>query len=142
MPGRAVFAGALLALASVAGCGDTRQNASEVRVVADDYNFRAPDRLEEGPTTFVVENVGAEGHDFILGRMLEDVEVPELVEIPQTERDSLFQQIAKTLIIESGDTSRVTADLTPGSYAYLCLAQTEAGRSHAYQGMWGEFRVV
>lgn len=144
--GSEVRLGVTLALTFLAAScsGATPPEASLVDVVAVEYEFvGVPSQLPAGETTFVIRNDGGEGHDFILGRMLrEDAEVPEVIEVPQSERELLFRQSAETVIVEPGDTARLSVDVTEGRYAYLCLTTTEAGRTHAYHGMWGEVSVA
>jgi uncharacterized cupredoxin-like copper-binding protein len=129
-----------------ASCSETTTppDESQVDVVAVEYEFvGVSSQLPAGATTFVIRNDGGEGHDFIVGRMLrEDVEVPEVLEIPQPERERSFRQVAETVIVHPGETARLSVDLAEGRYAYLCLTTTEAGRTHAYHGMWGEFSVA
>ena len=136
---------ALVGLSSLlaSGCASGADEAA-VRVTAVDYAFRGvPADLEAGPTVFTVRNEGAEGHDFILTRLVdEDVPIPEVIELPQAERERSLAPVARTIIVDPGGEARVDATLEPGRYAYLCLATTEAGRTHAYHGMWGSFSVA
>ena len=127
------------ALLALAACG----SGATVDVTATEYAFGGiPDRLSPGETKFVVENVGGEGHDFILTRVLdEDVSVPEASELPQAEREAVLEEVAATAVFDPGDIAEVTADLRPGPFAYLCMTTTEAGRTHAFEGMWGTFEV-
>jgi len=136
--------GALLVLASGCGSEPERPQTSEVEVIAVEYEFRnVPAELPSGPTTFVIRNRGAEGHDFILTEVLqEDVRIPEVVELPQPERERFLGPVAETVIVTPGDVVRLPITLRPGGYAYLCLTTTEAGRTHAYEGMWGTFSVA
>lgn len=134
--------GALLALSSGCSTGSERK-ASEVDVVAVEYAFRhVPSHLPTGRTTFVVRNEGGEGHDFILTRVVDDeVRIPDVIELPQLERRRFLEPAARTVIVLPGDVIRLPVDLREGKYAYLYLTTTEAGRTHAYHGMWGNFSV-
>ncbi|MBI5666984.1 MAG: cupredoxin domain-containing protein [Chloroflexi bacterium] len=98
--------------------GDNRADGDgAINVVARDFSFALDvSQAEAGTVTFVVDNHGTMPHDFAF-------------------KGSGVEQ--KTPIIQPGETARLTVELQPGTYTYLCTIP-----GHEQLGMKGTFTVT
>jgi uncharacterized cupredoxin-like copper-binding protein len=141
---RGKIAVAVLALVAVAcaGAGQSDGNGgpSRVRVQAEDFKFGGvPSTIPQGVTTFVLENVGQETHEFGLAKITGDKPIEELVRLSQDQLGQFIKQVGGTGA-KPGEESSFRATLRPGRYGYVCFVQTD-GKPHAAMGMFGEFTV-
>jgi len=113
-----------LACSASLSLGDRSQNEAReneggatINVVAKDFSFAlAASKAEAGAITFVVQNNGSMQHDFAI-------------------RGNGVEQ--KTPKIKPGETARLTVDLKPGAYSYVCTIP-----GHEQLGMNGTFTVT
>ena len=121
------------------GEGKAEAGPSKVQVQSEEYKFGGvPGTLPAGETTFVLENVGEEPHEFGLVRIKTDVE--ELIQMPPSESEKLISDVGGTFA-KPGEESSFQADLAAGSYGYACFVETKDGEPHALLGMYGGFTV-
>lgn len=157
----------LLVLSSLTwlGCADGRPAGFRVMdVMAEDFEFTAPDSAASGWTTFRMHNQGSEAHLFTLLRLPDEVtyeEFQSLVVAPYDSVWSLFVEgtidlpavgerlepllpdwyPARTVqpggvsLVSPGGTGRTTVKLTPGAHALFCYVLTPDGQFHALDGM-------
>ena len=113
-----------LACSASLSLGDRSQNEAReneggatINVVAKDFSFAlVASKAEAGAITFVVQNNGSTQHDFaIRGNGVEK----------------------KTATIKPGETARLTVDVEPGNYTYICTIP-----GHEQLGMNGTFTVT
>lgn len=160
----------LLALVAVfslatAGCADqSPERPPTVDIIAEDYEFTAPDSLASGWTTFRLHNQGSEDHLFTLVRLPEGVtyaayeadvvasfdsvwplfvdgaidpsEVGERLEplLPDWYPSDVVQPGGVSLVSRGGR-AQTTVNLRPGEHALLCYVLTPEGQFHALRGM-------
>jgi uncharacterized cupredoxin-like copper-binding protein len=110
--------------------------------VALEYAFDVTEMPQAGQTTFVLENVGQEPHNFGLVRISGDKSVDELLRLPRKQADRFIEEEVGDVSARPGQTRRLTVELLPGRYAYACFVQGPDGQPHAFHGMYGEFTVA
>lgn len=141
---------AAVAVACGGGAEETEQGATppaagaqEVAVTAIDYAFEGvPETLEAGETTFVMQNDGEVRHELSFGKLLGDLSIEEVVQLPESQLGQEIERMREGIRpIEAGATGEVTIDLEPGRYGYVCFVAEGTGRPHAFEGMVGEFTV-
>ena len=111
-------------------------------MTALEYRFIGiPASAPAGTVTFAVNNRGGEHHELVLGRVIGDDPILEVLELPQSEWEGHLEVAGGTGPIPPSQARTISSTLEPGTYAYYCLVTTEAGRSHAVEGMRGTFDV-
>src|SRR5258706_52482 len=107
-----------------------------VTITATDYAFDAPDTIPAGLTTLRMVNPGREPHQAFLaggpGKSFAELEAAMMKEGPLPEW--LTIPIGAGVVV-SGDSSIVTANLTPGNYLILCFFPSPDGTPHVMKGM-------
>ena len=94
-----------------------KEGVATINVVAKDFSFGlGASQAEAGAITFLVQNNGSMQHDFAI-------------------RGNGVEQ--KTPKIKPGETARLTVDLKPGAYSYVCTIP-----GHEQLGMNGTFTVT
>jgi len=111
----------------------------QVSVIAKEYGFDLRTSPEAGRTTFVLENMGEEPHEFGLVRITGDKSVEELIQL-QDRADRFIEDVGSAFA-RPGKSRRFTVELTAGRYGYACFVTTH-GQPHAMLGMFGEFEVA
>jgi hypothetical protein len=112
---------------------------SQVSVIAKEYGFDLRTSPEAGRTTFVLENLGMEPHEFGLVRITGDKSVEELIEL--RDRADRFIEDVGSAFARPGKSDELKVTLEPGRYGYACFVTTH-GQPHALAGMFGEFEVA
>ncbi len=150
MKAKGLIALVVLSLAATACAGQKARpkaegkamGPSKVQVQSEEYKFGGvPSTLPAGETTFFLENVGEEPHEFGLVRIKTDHTVEELIQMPPSESEKLISDVGATFA-KPGKESSFQADLVPGRYGYACFVTTKDGEPHAVLGMYGEFTVT
>jgi uncharacterized cupredoxin-like copper-binding protein len=122
--------------------GKAQAGPTEVEVQSEEYKFGGvPGTLPAGETTFALENVGQEPHEFGLVRIKTDHSVEELIQMPPSESEKLISDVGSTFA-KPGRESSFQADLASGRYGYACFVTTKDGEPHAVLGMYGGFTVT
>lgn len=113
--------------------------APPIEVTLTDYAFTAPDSLPSGWTTFQAVNRGTQLHHALLVRLDSNRTVNDLMA-------ALGKQgpPPSWMVAEGGlqNASRVTVQLTPGNYAWLCVIPGPDGAPHFVHGMVRGFVVT
>ena len=114
-----------------------------VTITATDYAFSAPDTIPAGLTTLRMINPGREPHQAVVaggaGKTFAELEAAMLKEGPLPEWLSVP---AGAGAVNSGDSSVVTAALTPGNYLILCFIPSLDGTPHVAKGMFRRLVVT
>lgn len=142
-----------------------------VEVTAKDFEFQMPEEIRSGWTQFRFVNAGEQEHFFLLWKLppgktfrnyqqevahtFEDVwqryssgelNRKETMKALAAELPAWFMKQAKpasgAALTEPGDTSRVTLELEPGTYAMECYVKTPQGTFHSSRGMLREVTVT
>lgn len=134
------------------GCGWTSMETSAV-----DYSYEGmPETVEAGTVVITMANDSAAGEPHELGLVkltdaAADLTVEELLALPEAEAEQYFdmEDSGAHLFAAPGAVGGVTADLTPGRYAYACFVPTGTtmdtegtGQPHFMEGMFGELTVT
>lgn len=142
----------LVLLATVACAGgekpaaDTATTASApatpnvVTVIASDFTFMAPDSVPSGMTTFQLVSPGPNLHHVTIHRIGDGKTFAEYADAMKALKPGTP---LPTWITEEGgpnppspaDTTRVTQDLQPGTYALICFVDTPDHIPHFAKGM-------
>ncbi len=114
------------------------QENPTVRIVADDYAFRGPERILPGLTTIEVVNEGRDLHHVQLvklppGKTLTDL-TAELKKTPSKMPGWLHYSGGPNAVVP-GERASATVPLEAGDYLLLCLIPTETGATHFALGM-------
>ena len=117
-----------------------------VEITARDYTFAGiPSTLETGASYFELTNGGKEFHELVVVRkMATTTESFDQLLADPAQAFSKVDFLGVTFAAP-GQTSGITADLTPGDYLAICFIPVEAegenGSPHFLHGMKAEFTV-
>jgi uncharacterized cupredoxin-like copper-binding protein len=121
-------------------------------VTAVDYGFEnLPESLAAGRVTFEFSNGGAELHEMLLMRILEEgLSVDDLLQMPEKKAMKKVEFV-RALFAPPGESDVESLDLEAGEYAVLCFvpmgstsleaAESAEGPPHAMEGMTAQFTV-
>jgi hypothetical protein len=113
----------------------------QVEVTAAEYSFEGiPGELDADNTAFSFTNDGAEEHEMVLARIVSDVTLEELLELPEAEQEQNVEFQTATFA-PAGETDYSFTDLESGRYAVVCFVETADGTPHVAEGMTFEFEV-
>ena len=137
----------VLAVAAVAGATASvppKSAARVVTVVARDYAFDAPDTVAAGRTEVRLLNRGKEAHHAYLirldaGKTLEDLYTAFRAGGPPP---AWTHDAGGPNSPVPGGTSVAVVDLTPGTYAVICVIPASDGMPHVMKGMGHTITVV
>ncbi len=143
---------------------------TEVRVVAHDFSFDAPDTISSGWTTFHFSNQGAQTHFFVLDHLPGDRGLGDFVGAVGEPFDSAWSGLqAGTLtkdqvgpllgsmlpswwaqveqtggvgLLAPGHEATATVELEPGNYVMECYLKTPEGVFHTALGMARQLTVT
>lgn len=103
-------------------------------------------RVTAGPALVTFLNTGTMEHEVRLVRIKDgDFNAYRTAVVTNTDGSNgvaLVDEIAKSSSIPSGGTSTFGADLTPGTYAWVCLLSGPDGKTFAQLGMIRELTVT
>ena len=114
----------------------------DMRIIASDFAFTAPDTVAAGLTNIVMVNQGKEPHQAGVARIdsaktLAEIQaammgtgIPSWMSFPGAPNGAV-----------PGDSSNVTAVLTPGNYMLVCFFTAADGKPHFMKGMTKMFVV-
>jgi hypothetical protein len=139
-----VAAAAITARTAAAAPHDTKPAARVVTVVARDYAFDAPDTITAGRTEVRLVNRGREAHHAYLVRLDKGKSLDALLAALRAggPMPSWTHDVGGPNSPVPGGTSVAVVDLTPGSYAVLCVIPAADGMPHIMKGMGHAFTVV
>jgi hypothetical protein len=116
---------------------------TSVPVEATEYGYAMPTQFAGGAVTFEIENTGREMHEFGLVRLADGVSLDDLLAAFQQGEPpaSVAEDASGIPAVGPGQDVRVTRELDPGSYAFVCYLPSPEGRPHATLGMATAFTV-
>ena len=137
----------LCLLVLVAACSCARRPATPlahvVTIGATDYAFGAPDTIVAGLITFRMINQGREPHQAVVAgspeRTFAELEAALLREGPIPEWLTFPGGPGNVV---AGDSSIITANVTPGNYLILCFIPSPDGNPHVMKGMYRRLVVT
>jgi uncharacterized cupredoxin-like copper-binding protein len=136
----------LFVLLILGACSSPTPNTPRLNVVvisATDYAFEAPDTIPAGLTTFRMVNVGREPHQAVVagapGKTFAELEAALLREGPIPDWVTFP---AGPGVVGAGDSSIVTATVSPGNYLILCFIPSLDGTPHVMKGMYRRLVVT
>lgn len=141
----------MLALALVVGvlgrAGSTAAQGREVVIKVSDYAFEAPDQIEAGITSFVLENAGQELHHAQIARLPDGKTVADLQAALASPNPgaafALLEFVGGPGVIAPGSRSaRVTLNLSVGLHVLICFVPSADGVPHFAKGMLKPLQVV
>ena len=125
----------------------TAATPNVVSLSASEYEFRAPDSIAGGWTTFRMANHGKEIHYGHIVRLDPGKTVPELVDAyaeairTSGPRPAWVKRFGGPGGAIPGDSSSVTQYLEPGRYVWICAVEDEKGIPHFSKGEHKPFVV-
>lgn len=130
----------VIALLSAALAGGPGSGAASpvVTAVATDYHLTLPATLPAGPTWLRLANHGKEGHQLFLVRLEEGKTPSDFVAALKAggRPPAWAVDAGGPNAVDPGRTSTTTVvNLTPGSYAALCIIPSPDGTPHVMKGM-------
>ena len=114
-----------------------------VTIVADEYEFRGPDRILPGRTTIEIVNEGQELHHIQLVKLAPGKTPADFAaELKATSKLPGWIRFAGgPNAVTPGAKARATMNLDPGDYLLLCLIPTHTGAPHFSLGMVKSLQV-
>lgn len=112
------------------------------------YAFELPASVEAGATRLVLENTGEEPHHAQLFKLNDDATMEDLGAQLATGDPAAVLEVGVfdggTGGVAPGGTSTAdaVADLTEGSYAFMCFVENAEGVPHVAEGMLAPFQVT
>ena len=112
-------------------------------ITLSDYRFAVSKPITAGKHTIKVENIGPQSHELMLARLApgkKAADIPAWVEKPNGPPPG--EPIGGVPAMATGHTAFVTADFTPGDYAFICfLPDAKDGTPHFAHGMIEQIHV-
>lgn len=168
---RLTVAISLLGSTAALGCGGERPGSPpSVDIVAEDYEFTAPDTVRSGWTTLRLHNQGSEDHLFTFIRLPDGVTYEDFEREALAPLDSVWSLVLDGTIEESafgetvdpllpdwysdliqpggvsltapGRTAQTTVRLEPGVHVLECYVLTSEEEYHLLEGMAHRVEVV
>lgn len=132
--------------------GEASPSSLEVTAVDDGsgsgYGFELPESVEAGATQITLVNEGQEPHHAQLFRLNDNATVEDLGAQLATGDPAALLEVGAfdggTGSVDPGATSsaEAVADLTEGTYAFLCFIENTEGTPHVAGGMLAPFEVT
>ena len=133
-------AAASVSAATVTGPSAVEPSAAgrPIVIVARDDRFSAPSRLPSGNVEIMFKNAGREHHELTIARLNDGVTL-----------DEAFQQVDPSAVVSDlqqteaapGQSSVLSAELRPGTWAIVDFLPSSDGQPNATKGMVGTFSV-
>lgn len=130
--------GTALSFATTAEATVIARDPQLLSVVARDYSFEAPEKIGAGATTIRLVNHGPEMHHVQLIRLEGGRTVADLMEALKSNPHgppAWVTWIGGPNVPAPGQSSSAIIDLTPGSYAFVCVIPSKDGVPHLMKGM-------
>jgi hypothetical protein len=116
---------------------------ADIVMTLNDYSFTTSKPITAGKHTIRIENAGTQSHELLLARLApgkKAQEVPVWAEKPVGPPPA--EPIGGVPAIPKGTTAFITADFTPGDYAFVCfLPDAKDGKPHFTHGMVQQIHV-
>jgi uncharacterized cupredoxin-like copper-binding protein len=121
-------------------------SAGSLALVGREYSFEGPTTATAGVTTISLQNAGQEEHQAQLARINDGKTFADLTNAlatgDPTNALGLVTLFGGPTAVVPGATVQTTADLTPGTYAFLCFFSAPDGLPHVAKGMISQLQVT
>jgi len=116
---------------------------SDATVTLADYSFTIQGSLNAGKHTIKVVNKGPQPHEIELIRLAPGKTMKDIGEwFAKMDGPPPLSAIGGVAGFSAATTTYMTADLTPGNYAFICfIPDAKDGKPHVEHGMTKEFKV-
>ena len=116
----------------------TTERVQYVRVSAKDYQFDAPNDVNEGIVTFHLVNEGSDVHQLSVVEVGVGHTIKEFFDAMRLKGvpPAWAVTVGMTPTIPPGAESFVTMRILPGHYVLACMIPAKDGRSHVEKGMY------
>jgi hypothetical protein len=141
---RAAVCAALLAPGSVAAQAQPAERLHYVRIVARDYQFDVPARINPGLNTFHLVNLGPDQHNVQLHELPQGRSLKEFFDALQQSGSApaWARVLGATPVIQKSGEAFITFRLAAGRYVLACPIPAADGRTHVSKGMYSEVTVA
>lgn len=116
---------------------------ADIVMTLNDYTFTTSKPITAGKHTIRIENAGTQSHELMLARLVpgkKASDVPTWAEKPNGPPPA--EPIGGVPAIAKGTSAFITADFTPGDYAFVCfLPDAKDGKPHFMHGMVQQVHV-
>lgn len=116
---------------------------ADIVMTLNDYSFTTSKPITAGKHTIRIENAGTQSHELLLARLApgkKAQDVPVWAEKPVGPPPA--EPIGGVPAIPNGTTAFITANFTPGDYAFVCfLPDAKDGKPHFTHGMVQQIHV-
>ena len=119
------------------------QPTPDITIKLVDYAFESSEPLTAGKHLIRIENDATQDHELVLVRLAPGKKVEELAQwVEHMEGPPPGEPLGGVATIHPGGYGFITADLTPGTYGFLCFVpDAKDGKPHVMHGMMKEFTV-
>jgi hypothetical protein len=120
-----------------------KEPEADVRLVLNDYSFATTPAISAGRRTIRVENAAAQPHHVDIVKLAPGKTAQDALAWSRThEGPPPAELFGGATAIAPGQVNFVTADFTPGDYAFFCFVpDAKDGKSHVAHGMVRQIRV-
>lgn len=116
---------------------------ADIVMTLSDYSFTTSKPITAGRHTIQIENAGTQSHELMLARLApgkKAEDVPKWAEKPSGPPPA--EPIGGVPAIAKGTKAYITADFTPGDYAFVCfIPDAKDGKPHFEHGMVKQVHV-
>ncbi len=136
----------LLVLCAV-GCAreQTPAPAPVLTYTASDFAYTGPAEIPAGASTIRLVNQGMEPHHAVMARVDSGKTLADIANIyaaQQSVDPAWLTFVGGPGVVAPGDTTEITADLEPGTYAFICFVESPDGSFHFMKGMMSTIAVA
>ena len=137
------LAGSILALCAGCNSGDDGGGGNVLTVKAVEYSYSLSGDLKGGVVTFAVENAGGTIHEFAFGSVEPGHSTDEIIAAVETGEDlPWLEDLGGVPVMSAGQKGKLTRELDPGKYVFLCFIPNAEGQPHAALGMIETFEIT
>jgi hypothetical protein len=116
---------------------------ADIVMTLSDYAFSTSAPLTAGRHTIEIKNSGAQSHELVLMRMAPGKKAADLgAWVEKMSGPPPAEPVGGVPAIAKGTSAFMTADLTPGEYAFICfIPDSKDGKAHFTHGMLQDVHV-
>ena len=116
---------------------------ADIVMTLSDYTFTTSKPLTAGKHTIEIKNSGTQSHELVLARMAPGKKAADLgAWVEKQNGPPPAEPIGGVPAIATGTSAFMTADLTPGEYAFICfIPDVKDGKAHFTHGMLQDVHV-
>ena len=121
----------------------TAAPTADIVMTLSDYTFTTSKPLTAGTHTIEIKNSGTQSHELVLARMAPGKKAADLgAWVEKQSGPPPAEPIGGVPAIEKGTSVFMTADITPGDYAFICfIPDSKDGKAHFTHGMLQDVHV-